>query len=290
MKHIFFTKNKKMRFSSKVMLFSLSLLALGCDTDETQTVATFDNLVLQDEFDKDGEIDTTIWNFDIGDGSAEGIPGWGNNELQYYTDRPQNVTVQNGFLLITAQREDFEGAEYTSARIQTKGKFQQQYGRFEARIRMPYGQGMWPAFWLLGDDNNGQEIWPEIGEIDIVENTGDAPTEIFGSVHGPEYSGGDSISKTFEFDGTRVDTEFHVYGIEWGPNYINFYVDDDLYNQITPEDIEEETDGEGRWVFNDRPFYIILNVAVGGNLPGPPNADTEFPQSMLVDYVRVYQQ
>ena len=289
MKHIFFNKNKRIRFSSRVILFSVSLLVLGCDTDETQTVATFDNLVLQDEFDRDGEIDTTIWNFDIGDGTAEGIPGWGNNELQYYTDRPQNVTVQNGFLLITAQREDFEGAEYTSARIQTKGKFQQQYGRFEARIRMPFGQGMWPAFWLLGDDNNGEDVWPEIGEIDIVENTGDAPAEIFGSVHGPEYSGGDSISKTFEFDGTRVDTEFHVYGIEWGPDYINFYVDDNLYNQITPEDIEEETDGEGRWVFNDRPFYIILNIAVGGNLPGPPNADTEFPQSMLVDYVRVYQ-
>ena len=279
----------KIKSTLKGLLVALALSLTNCDTDETQTVATFSNLVMEDEFDKDGEIDTTIWNFDIGDGSAQGIPGWGNNELQYYTDRPENITVENGYLLITARQEAFEGAQYTSARIQTQGKFQQQYGRFEARIRLPYGQGMWPAFWLLGDDSDGL-IWPRIGEIDIMENTGDAPTEIFGSVHGPGYSGGESISKSFEFENSRVDTEFHIYGIEWGPDYINFYVDDNLYNQITPEDIEEETDGEGTWVFNDRPFYIILNVAVGGNLPGPPNAETEFPQTMLVDYVRVYQQ
>ncbi|WP_299113580.1 glycoside hydrolase family 16 protein [uncultured Winogradskyella sp.] len=272
-------------FPVLVMLLALS----SCNTDETQTVATFDNLVLEDDFNTDGVIDTTIWNFDIGDGTAQGIPGWGNNELQYYTDRPDNATVENGFLLITAKQEDFNGAQYTSARLQTKNKFQQQYGRFEARIRLPYGQGMWPAFWLLGDDSDGS-IWPQIGEIDIMENVGDEPTQIFGTVHGPGYSGAESVSKNYTLENTRVDTEFHVYGIEWGPNYINYYIDDVLYNQITPEDIEEETNGQGEWVFNDRPFYIILNVAVGGNLPGPPNAETEFPQTMLVDYVRVYQQ
>ncbi|SHG66064.1 glycoside hydrolase family 16 protein [Winogradskyella jejuensis] len=274
-----------------VMLIGFVTLATltSCNTDETQTVATFDNLVLEDNFDVDGFIDTEIWNFDIGDGTAQGIPGWGNNELQYYTDRPDNAAVENGFLLITAKQEAFNGAQYTSARLQTKNKFQQLYGRFEARIRLPYGQGMWPAFWLLGDDSDGS-VWPQIGEIDIMENVGDEPTQIFGTVHGPGYSGAESVSKSYTLENTRVDTEFHVYGIEWGPNYINYYIDDVLYNQITPEDIEEETNGEGEWVFNDRPFYIILNVAVGGNLPGPPNAETEFPQTMLVDYVRVYQQ
>lgn len=270
-------------------LLITGFILVSCNTDETQTVATFDNLVLEDNFDNDGVINSDIWNFDIGDGSAEGIPGWGNNELQYYTDRTENATTENGFLLITAQQESFNGAQFTSARLQTKRKFQQLYGRFEARIRLPFGQGMWPAFWLLGDDSDG-EIWPQIGEIDIMENVGDEPTQIFGTIHGPGYSGAESISKNYTLENSRVDTEFHVYGIEWGPNYINYYIDDVLYNRITPEDVEEETNGEGEWVFNDRPFYIILNLAVGGNLPGPPNSETEFPQTMLVDYVRVYQQ
>lgn len=290
-------KKVKEKFISK-LLSSLVILTVlsSCNTDETQTVATFDNLVLEDNFDKDGVIDTEIWNFDIGDGTAQGIPGWGNNELQYYTDRTDNATVENGFLLITAKQESFNGAQYTSARLQTKNKFQQLYGRFEARIRLPYGQGMWPAFWLLGDDSDG-EIWPQVGEIDIMENVGDEPTTIFGTVHGPLSFDEEEpippnyfVSKEYTLENSRVDTEFHIYGIEWGPNYINYYIDDVLYNQITPEDIDEETNGQGEWVFNDRPFYIILNVAVGGNLPGPPNAETVFPQTMLVDYVRVYQQ
>ncbi|GAA4272046.1 glycoside hydrolase family 16 protein [Aquimarina gracilis] len=268
-------------------LFISCLFIIGCGTDDTQTVATFNNLVAEDNFDVDGQIDTSFWNFDIGDGSEQGIPGWGNNELQFYTDRTENVTVENGFLLITAREEDFNGARYTSARLQTKGKIQQRYGRFEARIRLPFGQGMWPAFWLLGDDSDGS-IWPQIGEIDIMENTGDAPTEIFGTVHGPGYSREESISKTYTLENDRVDTGFHIYGIEWGPNYINYYIDDVLYYQITPEDVDEETNGEGKWVFNDRPFYIILNLAVGGNLPGAPNEETVFPQTMVVDYVRVY--
>ncbi|MCA0133373.1 glycoside hydrolase family 16 protein [Winogradskyella alexanderae] len=275
---------------SIVLLLFLGVLVFSCNTDETQTVATFKKLVAEDNFDVEGAPDSNFWNIEIGDGSDQGIPGWGNNELQVYTDREENVKVENGFLLITARQEDFNDAQYTSARIQTKGKVQQLYGRFEARIRLPYGKGMWPAFWLLGDDNNGTEVWPNIGEIDIMENTGDSPTEIFGTIHGPGYSGGNSISKTFTLEQDRVDTDFHVYGIEWGPNYINFYIDDKLYNQLTPEDVDDETDGEGEWVFNNRPFYIILNLAVGGNLPGQPNEETIFPQTMLVDYVRVYEQ
>lgn len=250
----------------------------SCSTDETQTVTTFNNLVMSDEFDTDGAPDPSIWNYNIGTGQN----GWGNNELQYYTDRPENVTVQNGILIITAKEEAFQGSSYTSARLLTKGKFEQTYGRFEARMKLPYGQGIWPAFWLLGDDNNGTEIWPQIGEIDIMEYVGDEPTRMFGTVHGPGYSGGQSISKSLVLDNGRFDTDFHVFGIEWGPNYINYYVDDMLYNQITPDDVP------GEWVFNDGPFYIIINLAVGGALPGSPNAETNFPQRLLVDYVRVY--
>ena len=252
------------------------LLVLGCSDDDTQRVVNFTQLTMQDEFDTDGAPDSSIWSYDIGTGEN----GWGNSELQYYTDRTKNVTVNNGYLIITADKEDFEGAAYTSARLLTKDKFEQKYGRFEARIQLPYGQGIWPAFWMLGA-NSDTAIWPQCGEIDIMENRGQQPTLITGSVHGPGYSAGESISKEYDLVNDRFDTGFHIFGIEWGPEYINFYVDDVLYNQITPEDVP------GEWVFN-QPFYILMNVAVGGNFVGSPNAETKFPQSMLVDYVRVY--
>jgi beta-glucanase (GH16 family) len=274
--------NTVMKRSIMMCFGFLALSAiLGCDLDETQTVTTFNNLVAEDDFDVDGAPNPDIWSFEIGDGTDQGIPGWGNNELQFYTDRTENVKVENGFLLITARQESFNGAGYTSARLITKGKLETQYGRVEARIRLPYGQGMWPAFWMLGDDNNDTEIWPNIGEIDIMENRGQEPTKIVGSVHGPGYSGGNAVSKDYVLENDRFDTNFHVFGIEWGPNYINYYVDDVLYNQITPKDVP------GEWVF-DRPFYIIINLAVGGSFVGSPNNQTVFPQTMLVDYVRIY--
>lgn len=280
-----------LKFSYKSSLYVIALFLtvslLGCDLDETQEVVTLSNLVWEDNFDVDGAPDASKWAFEIGDGTAQGIPGWGNNELQYYTDRPENVSVENGVLKITARQESFEGSGYTSARLITKGLFQQKYGRFEARVKLPTGQGLWPAFWLLGDDSNG-DIWPQIGEIDVMEYLGDEPTQIFGTIHGPQYSGGESISKEYVLEGDRFDTGFHIFGIEWTPDFINFYVDDKLYQTLTPADVDEETNGEGEWVFNDREFYMILNMAVGGNLPGPPNADTMFPQTMYVDYVRVY--
>lgn len=269
------------------------LCSLNCDTDETQEVARLTNLVMADEFDIDGAPDPSLWTYEIGDGTAQGLPaGWGNNELQYYTDRPENVRVENGVLIMTANEESFAGSNYTSARITTQGLFEQQYGRFEARIRLPYGKGIWPAFWLLGNDCD-QNPWPQCGEIDIMEYLGNQPTVVFGSVHGPGYNAGDSVSKEYQLANDRFDNDFHIFGIEWGPDYINYYVDGDLYQQITPELVDEEAvkDGDpanaGQWVFN-RPFYIILNIAVGGNLPGAPNAQTVFPQSMYVDYVRVY--
>lgn len=275
-----------MKYIPILMLFSICLVS--CELDETQEVVTLNTLVWADEFDVDGAPNPENWNFEIGDGTDQGIPGWGNNELQYYTDRPENVKVENGMLVITARQENFEGSNYTSARLTTQNLFEKKYGRFEARIKVPYGKGYWPAFWMLGEDSDG-EVWPQIGEIDIMEYLGDEPTAMFGTIHGPGYSGGESISKEYILQNNRFDTDFHVFGIEWSPNRINFYVDDKLYQSLTPEDVDEETDGEGEWVFNDREFYIILNIAVGGNLPGAPNANTVFPQSMFVDYVRVYE-
>ena len=263
--------------AAKLPLLCTLLVLASCSTSEEQTVVTFTDLVLEDNFDVDGAPNAEIWNYNIGTGEN----GWGNNELQYYTSRSENVSVQNGYLLITARKENYEGSGYTSARLLTKGKFERTYGRYEARIKLPYGQGIWPAFWLLGSDIPG-EVWPQIGEIDIMEYRGQEPTVVLGSVHGPGYSAGQSVSKRYELENDRFDTGFHIFGIEWGPEYINFYVDDVLYNQITPDDVP------GEWVFN-HDFYIILNLAVGGSFVGSPNAETVFPQTMLVDYVRVYQ-
>lgn len=261
-------------------LVILLFLFASCDKDETQTVTTFSNLIFEDNFNTNGAIDETFWNYDLGVGNAISGAGWGNNELQYYTDRPENIKVEDGMLHMIARQESFMGSGYTSARINTIGKLEQEYGRFEARIQLPWGNGLWPAFWLLG--NNINEVsWPQCGEIDIMEYRGQNPTILLGSVHGPGYSAGESVGKEYDLGNDRFDTGFHVFGIEWGPEYINYYVDDVLYNQITPDDVD------GEWVF-DHPFYIILNLAVGGNFVGPPNANTVFPQTMLVDYVRVY--
>ncbi|WP_228027871.1 glycoside hydrolase family 16 protein [Costertonia aggregata] len=254
----------------------LSFCTVGCATDDTQRVVNFTELTLQEEFDVDGAPNASVWGYDIGTGEN----GWGNQELQYYTDRTENVTVQNGKLLITARQESFEGSSYTSARLLTKDLFEQRYGRFEARIRLPYGQGIWPAFWMLGADIDDNP-WPAAGEIDIMEYRGQNPTVLIGSVHGPGYSAGNAISKEYTLENDRFDTGFHIFGIEWAPEYVNFYVDDVLYNQITPEDVT------GEWVF-DKPFFILMNLAVGGTFVGSPNAETVFPQTMIVDYVRVY--
>lgn len=279
-------KTKAFLMLSKSMLFMVLIsVGLSCNTDDTQEVATLNNLVVADEFDVEGVPNSAIWNFDIGNGPNG--DGWGNQELQYYTSRPENVTVQNGFLLITAREESFEGSSYTSARLLTKGLVEQQYGRFEARMRLPYGQGMWPAFWMLGADIDTNP-WPGAGEIDIMEYRGQEPTIVLGSVHGPSYCGNELIcdepaeSEKYQLQNDRFDTGFHVFGIEWGPGFVNYYVDDVLYNQITPADVP------GEWVF-DKPFYVLINLAVGGSFVGPPNDETVFPQTMLVDYVRIYQ-
>ena len=268
--------NTIVRLSGYFLIAVLFVSSSGCSSDDTQTVTTFENLVMQDEFDRDGAPDNSIWSSEIGTGTD----GWGNNELQFYTDREENVTVKNGQLEIIAHQEDYQGSSYTSARLLTKGSFDQKYGRFEARIKLPWGQGIWPAFWMLGADIDTTP-WPDAGEIDIMEYRGQQPTVIHGSVHGPDYSGGEGVTKSYTLTNDRFDTGFHVFGIEWGPEYINYYVDDVLYNQITPTDVA------GKWVF-DKPFFILINMAVGGSFVGSPNSETVFPQTMLIDYVRVY--
>lgn len=270
-------KRRNLHLKSNMLLTIIFFSLLSCTVDEVQQVTNLNKLVKADEFDIDGTPDESMWTYDIGTGQN----GWGNNELQYYTDRPENVVVEDGMLKITAIKEAYMGSSYTSARIITKGLFDKTYGRFEARMQLPWGQGIWPAFWLLGTDCDEVE-WPQCGEIDIMEYRGQEPTIVHGSVHGPGYSAGEAITKRYELTNDRFDTDFHIFGIEWGPEYINYYVDDVLYNQITPADVT------GEWVY-DHPFYILINVAVGGSYVGPPGASTSFPQTMLIDYVRIYE-
>jgi beta-glucanase (GH16 family) len=186
----------------------------------------------------------------------------------------------DGNLIITAIKESNSGSSYTSARIKTKGLFSQTYGRFEARIKTPTGPGIWPAFWLLGD-NIDQVNWPMCGEIDIMEQRGQQPSITHGSIHGPGNFGANAITKGYGLTTGRFDTDFHLYAVEWGEDYIDFFIDTYLYQRIKPENLS------GKWVFNS-PFFMILNVAVGGNYVGYPTSGTPFPQSMYIDYVKVY--
>ena len=236
-------------------------------------------LVWSDEFNQaDGSSpDSTKWGYDTGGG------GWGNNELENYTNRTTNVATDGqGHLVITLRAESYMGSAYTSARIKTEGKFTQAYGRFEARIKIPGTQGVWPAFWMLGADI-GTNPWPACGEIDIMENIGKEPAVNHGSLHGPGYSGGNPLTGTYTLPSGKLSDDFHLYAIEWETNVIRFYVDDNLYETRTNADVP----AGDKWVY-DHPFFIILNVAIGGSFPGAPDTTTVLPQTMTVDYVRVY--
>jgi beta-glucanase (GH16 family) len=233
----------------------------------------------QDEFEgpAGSAVDGTHWTFD------EGGNGWGNQELENYTRRTENAALDgSGHLAITARAESFGGNMYTSARLKTQGIAAFAYGRFEARVKLPEGQGIWPAFWLLGQDITSAG-WPACGEIDVVENIGREPNIVHGTVHGPGYSGGAGLTAQLTLP-ARVSLDYHTFAIEWEASAIRWYVDDALYSTKTTADLPTGT----RWVF-DHPFFIILNLAVGGQWPGNPDATTAFPQIMLVDYVRVYQ-
>lgn len=221
-------------------------------------------------------VDGSKWNSETGAG------GWGNNELQYYTNRTNNAYMDNGNLIIQALKENYNGAPYTSARLTTAGKFDVKYGKIEMRAKLPYGKGIWPAFWMLGSDI-GSNPWPNSGEIDIMEYVGtNAPNTVYGTIHGPGYSGAGGLSAAYTI-GENISNAYHTFSIEWEPNVIRWYVDNNLYHTRTSADI-----GGNKWVF-DKPFFLLLNLAVGGNWPGYPDASTAFPQKYAIDYVRVFQ-
>lgn len=239
-------------------------------------------LVWADEFDQpDGSApDPQKWTYDLGRGDH----GWGNNELQYYTARTNNARIERGQLIIEAHAESFGGCDYTSARLKTQGLAAWTGGRMEARLRLPHGPGIWPAFWMLGA-NHDVARWPGCGEIDIMENIGREPDIVHGTIHGPGYSGGDGISgKKVHPDGSRFSDDFHVFAVEWDADRIQWFVDQELFFTVAATDLP----AGALWVFT-QPQFLLLNVAVGGNWPGRPEATTVFPQRMFVDYVRVYQ-
>ena len=265
-------KSYSLYLTSSILLLVLLFSFWGCE-DTTQLEERSWQLIWQDDFNTDGAPDMTKWTYDLGGG------GWGNNELQTYTSDSLNIYIDDGKLKITAQRI---GSSFTSARIKTQGLFEQKYGRFEARIKLPWGPGIWPAFWMLGANIETVE-WPLCGEIDIMEYRGYQTNLVHGSVHGPGYSGASAITKTYGLVNDRFDIDYHVFAIEWGEDYIDYFVDDNFYQRITPGDVT------GEWVF-DHPFFILLNVAIGGDYVGFPTEDTPFPQTMYIDWVRVYKE
>lgn len=243
------------------------------------------DLLWSDEFNEEAgtPINDEFWTCE------EGGWGWGNNEAQFYTCRTENAAHDgDGNLVITAIEENLDGSEcwygncsHTSARLITQDKVEFTYGRVEARIKLPQGAGMWPAFWMLGADF--PEIgWPDSGEIDIMENIGSEPRTVHGTIHGPGYSAGAAIGNSYRVDEPLTDN-FHIFAIDWDPYVIRWYLDGELYGTLSINDIRGN-----RWAFN-HDFFLLMNIAVGGNWPGYPPPTTEFPQRMLVDYVRVYQ-
>lgn len=259
--------------SALVILATLLSFGGRCGTEPTEVRLSF-----EDEFDGPaGESpDPAKWAFDKG-------TDWGNAQLEYDTDRPENVSLDGeGHLAITAREESYGGQPYTSGRIKTQGLFERAHGRFEARIKLPSGRGLWPAFWLLGADIQTAG-WPVCGEIDVMEYRGQEPAVAHGSLHGPGYSGGSALTSTYVLPEGGFDDDYHVFAIEWDEDGITWYIDDDAYQTITPGDLP----GGKAWVFDD-PFFILLNVAVGGNYVGSPDSSTVFPQTMYVDWVRAY--
>ena len=242
--------------------------------------------IWSDEFDG-SVVNPLKWEFQIGDGTAYGLPaGWGNNELQHYTNDPSNVFVSDGALHIVARRAQAGGPSYTSARLRTRGFGEFRYGRIEARIDLPRGQGIWPAFWMLPTDSP-YGGWAAGGEIDIMETVNEADA-VHGTLHfGGRWPRNQSTGGELN-DGTDWAADYHVYAIEWEPDEMRWYVDDVMYSRKTAMQWYSESDTDNRRAPFDYPFHLLLNIAVGGNWPGNPDDTTSFPQTMRVDYVRVY--
>ncbi|MFE1953681.1 ricin-type beta-trefoil lectin domain protein [Streptomyces sp. NPDC059524] len=227
-------------------------------------------------------VDTSRWSQETGDNNGN------NHERQYYTPGTNNAALDgNGHLVITARKENPSGyqcwygtCQYTSARMNTSGKFSAQYGHVETRMKIPRGQGMWPAFWMLGTDI-GSVGWPGSGEIDVMENIGREPGTVHGTLHGPGYSGAGGIGAGYSLSSGAFADAFHTFAVDWAPDRVSWSVDGHVYQTRTPADI-----GSNQWAFN-KPFFLILNLAVGGDWPGDPDASTSFPQQLVVDYVHV---
>jgi len=235
-------------------------------------------LIWADEFEQDA-VDSTSWTFEIGTGGS----GWGNNELQYYTARPENVRTQDGYLVITAKKEQYNGSAYTSTRMITKNKKVFTFGRIDIRAKLPEGQGIWPAFWMLG--NNIDSVgWPASGEIDIMEMIGHLPATVHGTLHwGADHTRHTSKGGSTQLPSGKLGDEFHVYSLIWKKDSLEVLLDNKAYFAATRNDIQP-----GPYPFND-PHFLLFNMAVGGNWPGSPDSTTVFPQHLVVDYVRVFQ-
>lgn len=280
-----------MKYNFSFFIFFFSILFLSCCSKKTATstnptptptptpvpVSTTYQLVWSDEFDKDGLPDNTKWGYDVGGN------GWGNNELQYYTNaRLENARIVNGNLIIEAKKESFSGRNYTSARLLTKNKAQWTYGKFDIRAKLPKGTGMWPAIWLLSA--NDPLHWPDDGELDIMEEVGFNQNTIYGTAHNYLYNGANGQQKGGNKLVPDADNAFHVYSIEWTNNQVIWSIDSVEYFTYNDPKL-----GANAWPYY-KDFFMILNIAVGGNWGGQKGVDDSiFPQQMLVDYVRVYQ-
>lgn len=277
-----------MKLISPVLIIVFSCAGIACSKSDdvekqppviipvdTSAPKTY-QLVWSDEFDKDGLPDDTKWGYDVG-GS-----GWGNNELEYYTNaRTENARVENGNLVIEARKENVGDKNYSSARLLTKNKASWTYGRFEIRAKVPNGRGIWPAIWMLSA--NEPLRWPDDGELDIMEEVGFDPNVIHATVHNKAYNGANGLQKGSQIVINDADDSFHVYSMEWTANKVSFAVDGNIYFVYSDPGVP------GTWPYSNN-FFMILNVAVGGNWGGQKGIDdSAFPQQMLVDYVRVYQ-
>ena len=275
---------------------------LGCSgssaSPRTDTPTTSPNppaerqLVWAEEFDgpAGSRVDNSKWRYDLGDGCQAGNCGWGNNEKEYYTSDPENIALNGqGQLVITARRAPsgltcyYGACRYTSAKITTRGNAAvPSGGRLEARIKLPSGQGLWPAFWMLGN-NFPTTSWPQCGEIDVMENHGSDVTSISSAMHGPGYSGNTPFVRSYQLATTSFADDFHTFAAEWNTSGVQFSVDGKVYHVVQRDDVQRR----GNWVF-DQSFFVILNLAVGGTFDGDPKSDAILPATMLVDYVRVY--
>lgn len=248
-------------------------------------------LVWAEEFDggMGARVDSTKWRYDLGDGCQSGNCGWGNQEKEYYTSAPENISLNGqGQLQIVARKASpgltcyYGACRYTSAKITTRGTVEVAHGRVEARIKLAAGQGLWPAFWLLGS-NIATVGWPRCGELDIMENHGSDVTSTSSAMHGPGYSGNTPFVHKYQLAAGSFSADFHTFAVEWSSSRVVYFVDGVQHYVIQRDEVQPR----GDWVF-DQPFYIILNLAVGGTFDGDPKSDAILPATMLVDYVRVY--